>query len=113
MDKDDWTFSRSNRAMPSVCAPVTNRSTTLQPEVAIYDAQKTLIGSRQNTTAGGDVSLDFKAKPEAIYYVRVRDYYSSAAGDYTLRVTEAPRATAEPHWSLAAIRRRARSAVSI
>jgi len=67
-----------------------NRSTTLRPEIAVYDAQKTLIGSNKNTTAGGDTSYTFKSKPHATYYVRVRDYYSGAAGDYTLSVTTAP-----------------------
>jgi hypothetical protein len=72
----------------ALLATLKNRSATLQPEIAVYDAGKTLIASRQNTTAGGDVSLSFKVKAQATYYVRVRDYYSSAAGDYTLTVAE-------------------------
>jgi hypothetical protein len=62
----------------------------LQPEVAVYDSAKALIGTNHNTTAGGDTSYAFKVKPKSTYYVRVRDYYTSAAGDYTLSVTEAP-----------------------
>ena len=65
-------------------ALVQNRSTSLQPEVAVYDSAKTLIGANKNTTPGGDASLSFKTKANATYYVRVRDYYSSAAGAYTL-----------------------------
>jgi hypothetical protein len=71
-------------------ASVQNRSTTLQPEVAVYDSAKALIGTNHNTTAGGDTSYAFKVKPGTTYYVRVRDYYTSAAGNYTLSVTEAP-----------------------
>jgi hypothetical protein len=70
-------------------ALVENRSTSLQPEVAVYDSAKTLIGANSNTTPGGDASLSFKAKANATYYVRVRDYYSSAAGGYTLSVSTA------------------------
>lgn len=71
-------------------ASVQNRSTTLQPEVAVYDSAKALIGSGHNTTAGGDTSYAFKVTPKTTYYLRVRDYYTSAAGDYTLTVAPAP-----------------------
>ena len=67
-----------------------NRSTTLQPEIAVYDAAKTLIAAKNNTTAGGDASVSFKVAPAARYYVRVRDYYRNAAGDYTLTVSVHP-----------------------
>jgi hypothetical protein len=70
-------------------ATLQNRSTTLQPEVVVYDATKAQIGAAHNTTPGGDVSFNFKAT-KAAYYMRVRDYYTSAAGDYTLTVAEAP-----------------------
>jgi len=71
-------------------ASVQNRSTTLHPEVAAYDSAKAQIGNAHNTTAGGDTSYTFKVKPNTTYYVHVRDYYSDAAGDYTLTVAEEP-----------------------
>lgn len=71
-------------------ASVQNRSATLRPEIAVFDASKAHIGSAKNTTAGGDSSLTFKVVPGATYYVRVRDYYTDAAGDYTLTIQEAP-----------------------
>jgi hypothetical protein len=74
----------------TLTAQVTNRSTALQPEIAVYDGTKTLIGSAKNTTGGGDTSLPFKVKAKAAYFVRVRDYYSGAAGDYTLSITTGP-----------------------
>jgi hypothetical protein len=92
MDKADIDFFTlaSGGKDGVLIAALKNRSPTLQPEIAVYDAAKTLIASRQNTTAGGDVSLSFKARPQATYYLRVRDYYQSAAGDYTLTVTASP-----------------------
>lgn len=67
-----------------------NRSTTLQPEIALFRADKALVGTQTNTTPGGDVSYTFKVAPNATYYLRVRDTYSSASGDYTLTVAEGP-----------------------
>lgn len=91
MDKNDVDyFAVTSGDDGGLRAFVQNRSTTLQPEVAVYDASKAQIGTGHNTTPGGDVSLNFKVKPRTIYYLRVRDYYTSAAGDYTLTVTEAP-----------------------
>ncbi len=72
-------------------ASTLNRSTTLHPEIAVYDSNKALIGSNKNTTAGGNTSYDFKVQPNTTYHVRVRDYYSDGAGAYTLTVaTENP-----------------------
>jgi hypothetical protein len=71
-------------------ASVKNRSTTLQPEIALYDASKRQLGTQANTTPGGDTSYTFKAAPNTTYYLRVRDVYSNAAGDYTLTVAEGP-----------------------
>jgi hypothetical protein len=43
-----------------------NRSTTLQPELVVYDVAKAQIGSARNTTAGGDVSYSFGPAKAAI-----------------------------------------------
>ncbi len=89
MDKSDIDYFavRSGDKEGMLRAAVQNRSTTLQPEVAVYDSSKALVGSKSNTTAGGDTSYAFKVKPDTTYYVRVRDYYASAAGDYTLTIS--------------------------
>ncbi len=64
---------------------VANNSTMLHPAVSVYDASKTEIISVRNTTAGGDLLLDFKSGPGPVY-VRISDYYNAEAGDYTLTV---------------------------
>ena len=90
MDKNDLDYFviPAAKTEGTLVASVKNRSTTLQPEIALYDASKRLLGTQANNTPGGDVSYTFKATPNATYYVRVRDYYGSAAGDYTLTVSE-------------------------
>ncbi len=74
----------------SLVAAVANKSTTLRPQITLFDANKTDLGSQYNTTDGGDISYAFKAAPNTTYFVRVRDYYGKAAGDYTLTVAEKP-----------------------
>ncbi len=64
---------------------IANSSPALHPGVHVYDANKTEITSARNTTAGGDLVLDFKSGPGPVY-IRVADYYNSDAGDYTLTV---------------------------
>jgi hypothetical protein len=85
-DLDHFSF-----AVPSgdnaMIAKLENRSTTLHPKLSVFDATKAVIGEQQNTTKGGDVSLAFKARGPAIYFVRVSDYYSDGSGDYALTVT--------------------------
>ncbi len=92
MDKYDVDYFAitAGKSGASLIASVKNRSTTLQPEIALFRADKALVGTQTNTTPGGDVSYTFKVAPNATYYLRVRDTYSSASGDYTLTVAEGP-----------------------
>jgi hypothetical protein len=88
MDKGDVDFFRlaPGTAEQDVQVDIKNASTTLHPNVEVFDANKTRIGQRHNTTAGGDLSYAFKARANVGYYVRVSDYYSEAAGAYSLTV---------------------------
>lgn len=87
MDSNDVDFfsieggDRENQMVVTIA----NNSTPLHPNVAIFDASKTEVGNQHNATAGGDVTYTFKAQSGAVY-VRVSDYYSNGAGDYTLTV---------------------------
>ena len=92
MDKSDLDFFAitAGKSEATLVASVKNGSITLQPEIALYGANKTLLGTQANTTPGGDTSYSFKIAPNATYYLRVRDVYGSAAGDYTLTVAEGP-----------------------
>ena len=66
---------------------VANMSTTLRPRVDLYDASKSHIGNRQNTTGGGDVAYSQVVTPGAQFYIRVGDYYGEAEGAYRLTVS--------------------------
>jgi len=86
----DYFAVTTGKSEATLIAGVKNRSTTLQPEIALYRADKALLGTQANTTPGGDVSYTFKVAPNTTYFLRVRDTYSNASGDYTLTVAERP-----------------------
>lgn len=92
MDGHDFDYFAitAGKAEATLIASVKNRSTTLQPELALYDGSKRQLGTQANTTPGGDTSYTFKTAPNATHFLRVRDVYSNAAGDYTLTVAEGP-----------------------
>ena len=43
-----------------------------------------------NNTGGSDISVSMNVTPGNIYYVRVSDYYGSAAGAYSIKVIFTP-----------------------
>jgi hypothetical protein len=65
-----------------------NQSTTLHPEIAIYDGNKTGRGAQKNTTPGGELNYTLKTKGPATYHARVRDYYHTGTGEYVLTISE-------------------------
>jgi hypothetical protein len=86
MDKDDIDYfsvdgSGTDRAMT---VTVANNSTTLHPNVVVYNAAKSEIGNAHTATAGGDLTFPFNAK--GAIFVRVSDYYNQSPGDYTLTI---------------------------
>ena len=66
---------------------LSNRSTTLRPQIVFYDSNKTQVHQVRNTTGGADLSATINVTPGKANYIRVGDYYGEAAGDYTLKVT--------------------------
>lgn len=67
---------------------IENRSTSLHPSLMLYDADKTNIANRYNTTRGGEVSHTFKPQAGKTYYVRIADHYADGAGKYRLVVEQ-------------------------
>jgi len=92
MDKHDIDYFVISRGdgEANVRIDVENRSTSLHPEIALYDANKSRLGSQVNKTAGGNASYAFKGQPNTKYFIHVRDYYSDGAGDYTMTVSAQP-----------------------
>ena len=69
---------------------LTNRSATLRPQLTLYDTNKSQTASNYNTTGGSDISDSMNVTPENTYYIRASDYYGSAAGAYSIKVTFTP-----------------------
>ena len=92
MDKHDMDYYviKTGDEEVNVRIDLENRSTTLRPEIGLYDANKTWVGHQINKTGGGDASYTFKAQPNTKYYIRIRDYYADAAGDYTMILSAKP-----------------------
>ena len=83
----DYYVIKTGDVEANIRIDIENRSTSLHPEIGLYDANKTWLGHQLNKTAGGDTSYTFKAQANTKYFIRVRDYYSEAAGDYTMMVS--------------------------
>lgn len=65
---------------------VTNRSTTLEPWLQVFNSDKTNIsGYRYNPTPGADFKYSFAADPNTTYYIAVGGH-SETSGDYTLSI---------------------------
>jgi|GEM_PF-1303033 len=63
-----------------------NRSTTLEPRIELFGADKASLGSVHRTTAGADLTYAFVGEPETRYYFRISNYYGSSVGSYLVRV---------------------------
>jgi hypothetical protein len=86
MDKDDVDFYFADgQGERQMTVRVANQSTTLHPNIVVFDGNKTEIGNQHNSTAGGDLSFTFKAPPGAVY-VRLSDYYVQNGGEYALTI---------------------------
>lgn len=86
-DADFFSFS-VGEGEQTFAVKLENRSTTLHPKISVFDGAKSEIGTAHNTTTGGEARYAWTAKGPATYFVRVSDYYSDGAGDYTLIVSE-------------------------
>ena len=62
-----------------------NRSTTLQPGIVLYDAQKSSLGQREDATAGANLEYAIPVQPNLTYYVQIYGHYHTG-GAYTLTV---------------------------
>ena len=63
-----------------------NRSTTLEPRIELFDADKASLGEVHQTTKGADLVYPFVGAPDRRYMFRVSNYYGSSVGAYLVRV---------------------------
>ncbi len=89
MDAHDNDYFRleTGEAGGTLVVTLENRSTTLEPELHVYNGSKSHVGGAENGTAGADLVYRTKAQPNAKYYVQVRNDSRGTYGDYTLTVT--------------------------
>lgn len=86
LDREDSDVYRVAVKPGSVRVVVSNRSTTLAPDVFLYDDDKSQVSRQYNPTAGGDVTVEGQVVRAATWYVRVGSL--SAPGQYSLRVDQ-------------------------
>jgi hypothetical protein len=84
-DVDVFTFTMTGRLRDIVDVVLKNESSTLKPELTIYNSDKSQMSQRYNTTAGGDITMAFVAQPDSRYYIRVAPVLSNS-GKYALMV---------------------------
>jgi tetratricopeptide (TPR) repeat protein len=90
MDGDDVDFFRFNTAATgaTVTADIGNRShQTLQPGVAVFDADKSALPGTWNDTPGANLHHSFHVQPNVAYYIQIYGR-SHSSGDYTLILTQ-------------------------
>jgi hypothetical protein len=85
-DADVYTFTTPATYRDWIRIEVENQSTTLEPNIQLFDADKANIGAVSNTTAGGNANTEFVAPPSATFSVRVASHYGTAIGVYIIRV---------------------------
>jgi hypothetical protein len=85
-DGDVFTFTTPATYRDWIHVELTNQSTTLDPNLELFDATKAMVGSTTNTTPGGDLSYDFVAPPSTKFSVRIASHYASNTGVYALSI---------------------------
>jgi len=73
-------------AAPGATLRVTfeNRSATLRPDVVVYNAQRSAVESRSDSTVGASLDFSVTTSPGEAYFIQVKPF--STAGDYRLTV---------------------------
>ena len=85
-DVDYYSFSAPDGARDRIAIEFKNQSTTLEPRLELFDAEKTSQGEVHKTTSGADLIYRFVAIPGGRHTVRVSNYYGESTGVYALRV---------------------------
>ncbi len=70
-DQDYFSFRTPGKHRDWIKIELDNRSTTMEPRIYLYDADKKHIGNRYNTTPGANLSYAFVSAPDRRYTVRI------------------------------------------
>ena len=79
-DADYFAFTTPETHRDRIRVELQNRSTTLEPRIELFDAEKTSRGELHKTTPGADIAYTFVASPATAYVARVSNYYGESKG---------------------------------
>lgn len=82
-DKDYLKFQLQSSVRDWVEIDLQNKSTTLRPNVAVFDADKNQIHSEYRATSGANLKFSFVANPGSDYYLEVTKF-GGEGGQYQL-----------------------------
>lgn len=85
-DVDYFAFTTPPEHRDWIRIEVENRSTTLEPQIELFDAEKASLGSAHKKTPGADINYQFVAAPGTRYAAKVSNYYGSSVGVYNVKV---------------------------
>lgn len=83
---DYYTFTTPETYRDWIRIEVQNRSTTLDPRLHLFNADKANIASPYNGTVGGDLRYDIVAAPASRFTFKVDSYNGNNTGVYLVRV---------------------------
>lgn len=82
-DQDYFKFHNTSNLRDLVKAKLENQSTTLVPDIYVYDSNKSQMLEKFDGTPAADLEFSFDADPGKDYYIRVIPSYGSS-GKYNL-----------------------------
>lgn len=85
-DADLFAFKTPTNYRDWMVIEVDNRSTTLEPRLELFNADKASLGGHHSTTPGSNLDYRFVSDPATRYLVRISNYYGETTGAYLLRV---------------------------
>jgi hypothetical protein len=87
MDKEDRDWYRvSGATKTSLRVIFENLSTTLKPDVKVYDGNKSQLVDKYDTTAGANLNFTVDIRELRDFYVEVAPFGSGGTGKYRLRI---------------------------
>jgi len=84
LDERDVDYFSFQAQSSKVVISLQNRSTTLHPLLALFDAQKSKLDQRQSSDAA-DLQYELNASAGATYYIQISPFYSTG-GKYALTI---------------------------
>lgn len=83
-DNDFYTILSPSVHRDFILIEVQNQSTTLAPQVNVYNGDKALLASPYNGTNGGNLRYQFLVSPAQTYYLQLLEYRRSQKGTYLI-----------------------------